>query len=751
MSDPQFQASDISEDEGEILEIDQELTDLIRSGMPALLTGCRHEPEVLKQGRLFLVSDKDGEVTTGCKCGMGLYHEDTRFLSHLNLRLAGVTPTLLSGSTEQTNLGHIEFVNPSLTLADGTSVRQETMHLSLARAISDSFREQVSLLNFNVFPVSLRISLEFRGDFADIFEVRGLHRQRHGIFYKPRLNPDSITLAYRGEDKLLRQTRIRFQGAPALLEPLIHEHGAVGAVAHWDVTLPPNGGKIVLDYQIDTLQGPEPPKPILAFPTLVSEVSQLGAAAQYFQTSIETDNAVFNLVLDRSIRDLVALTSNYPTGPFLSAGIPWFTSPFGRDSLITALQTLILGPEVAKGVLRFLAHYQGKTEDPFRDEEPGKILHEFRYGELARLGVIPHTPYYGTVDATPLWLILLSETYRWTGDASLVHELWEYAEGALLWLETYGDLDDDSFIEYLRRSPKGIGNQGWKDSFNAVIFPDGTLAQSPIALVEVQGYVYDAKRRASELCHLVGQELLSKRLMQEADEIKDRFNEVFWLEEEGFYALALDREKRPVRTLTSNPGHALWSNIVAPERVKDVVRSLLSPGMFSGWGIRTLSADSPVYNPIGYHIGTVWPHDNALIAKGFADRGYKREANLIFTAMYDAAIRFNYYRLPELFCGFSRQGELDKPIPYPVACSPQAWAAATPILLLQASLGLQADAAHQTLKVDVPALPDWLGRVTLRGLRVGAALVDLEFIQVNGTTTTRILNKQGDLRVLIEG
>ena len=749
--DPLFQASDVSEDEGELLEIDKELTDLIRSGMPALLTGCRHEPEVLKQGRLFLVSDKDGEVSTGCKCGMGLYHEDTRFLSHLTLRLAGETPTLLSGSTEQTNLGHIEFVNPPLTLEDGTQVRQETMHLSLARALSDAFREQISLLNFNTFEVRMRISLEFRGDFADIFEVRGLHRQRHGVFYKPRLSGDSLTLAYRGEDKLLRQTRIRFQPSPAELAPLPSELGAVGAIAHWDVVVPPNGGKAVIDYQIDTLEGKEPPHEFTGFPALVTRASELGAAGRFFQTQIQTDNAVFNLVLDRSIRDLVALTSLYPTGPFLSAGIPWFTSPFGRDALITAYQSLMLGPEVAKGVLRFLAKYQGKNEDNFRDEEPGKILHEFRYGELAKLGVIPHTPYYGTVDATPLWLVLLSETYRWTGDAALVHELWEAAEGALLWLETYGDLDDDGFVEYLRRSPKGIGNQGWKDSFNAVIFPDGTLAKAPTALVEVQGYVYDAKRRAAELCHLVGQELLAKRLTQEADTLKVRFNEAFWLEQEGYYAIALDHEKRPVNTLTSNPGHALWSNIIAPERIPSVVRSLLSPGMFSGWGIRTLSAESPVYNPIGYHIGTVWPHDNSLIAKGFADRGYKREANQLFTAMYDSAIRFEYYRLPELFCGFERQGELDKPIPYPVACAPQAWAAATPIMLLQAALGLQADAAHQVLKVNTPTLPPWLERVTLRGLRVGNAVVDLEFIQVTGTTTTRILNKHGDLRVLIEG
>ncbi len=749
--EPEFRSSEVYEVEGEILEIDHELTELIRSGLPAVVTGCRHEPQVLKQGRHFMVADRDGGIYGGCKCGMGLYREDTRFLSGLDFRLEGESPTLLSGSTERINTGHIEYMNPSLELANGTRIRQETVQISVVRAIADTFREQIRIINFNAEAVTLRLSLAFYSDFADIFEVRGLHRQGHGIYFYPKLTDDSLTLRYQGGDGLLRQTRVTFDQRPVDIAATPYEHASVGAVAHWEIAVPPNGGQALLEYQIETIEGKAEPKGGGPFSVYLQDVGRLIDPSVDFPTRIQTDNAVFNLVWNRSVRDLVALTSHYPTGPFVAAGIPWFTCPFGRDALTTALQTLMLGPKMAKGVLRFLAAHQGKQEDPFRDEQPGKILHELRFGELARLKVIPHTPYYGTVDATPLWLILLSETYRWTGDAELVHELWDNVEAALLWLETYGDMDGDGFVEYHCQSPKGIRNQGWKDAFNSVIFPDGTLGESPIALSEVQGYVYDAKLRAAELCRVVGQELLARRLIREADELKEAYNETFWSEELGFYAMALDKRKLPVWTPTSNPGYGLWSGIIERERQASVVACMMSPGMFSGWGIRTLSADSPVYNPIGYHNGTVWPHDNSIIAKGMADRGFKDEAVRIFDAMFDAAVRFPYYRLPELFCGFGRQGELDSPIPYPVACSPQAWAAATPIWLLQAVLGLQADAPHRTLKVAVPRLPAWLGKVTITGLRVGDATIDLEFMQIDGTTTTRIRNKVGDLTVLIEG
>lgn len=748
---PEPSLPEVYEIEGEIFEIDQELTDFINAGTPAILTGCRHEKQVMKQDRLFLVSDSDGGVYEGCGCGMGLYREDTRFLNRLVFHIEGVRPTLLSGSTERTNLGHIDFVNPPLQLPDGTTLRQETLHLSIQRAIADEFREQIRLFNFNSEDVTLMVSLEVLADFADIFEVRGLHREGHGTFFRPKYGDSVLSLVYLGADSLLRQTRIRFDRPPEEVAPVPHTRASIGSVAKWRVTIPGNGGSATLGYRIEAVEGNMPSAPMRPFATFAEAVSRLGRPRDLIPVRMRTDHAVFNLVLDRCERDLAALLSHFPSGLYISAGIPWFTSPFGRDALITALQVVWLWPDLAKGVLRYLARYQGRKEDPFKDEQPGKMLHEARFGELARLGLVPHSPYYGTVDATPLWIILLSETYRWTGDTDLVHELWDHLEGALLWLETYGDIDGDGFVEYESQSSKGIRNQGWKDSFNAVIYPDGRLGMAPIGLVEVQSYVYDAKRRAAELCHIVGQELLSKRLTREATELKEAFNQAFWCDSEGFYALALDHDKRQVPTVTSNPGHCLWGDILPPERVRVVVERLMRPDMFSGWGIRTLSAESPVYNPVGYHIGTVWPHDNSLIALGMATNGFKQEANQVFNALFEASLHFPYYRLPELFCGFERQGELDRPIPYPVACSPQAWAAGTPLLLVQAALGLQADAPHHTLKVQHPVLPPWLNEVSLTGLMVGEATVDLVFVNVNGNTTTRIVDKTGEIRVLIEG
>lgn len=749
MADPAL--PEVYEIEGEIFEIDQELTEFINAGTPALVTGCRHDKQVLKQDRLFLVSDADGGVYEGCGCGMGLYREDTRFLNRLVLRIEGISPTLLAGSTERTNMGHIDFVNPALQLADGSVLRQETIHLSMQRAIAESFREQVRLFNFNARDVTLSLSLELLSDFADIFEVRGLHREGHGTFFRPKYGDSVLALVYLGADGLLRQTRVRFDPPPQEVVPMPRTHASIGSVARWQVTVPGNGGSTTVEYRIEAVEGNVTARPMGPFTAFASEVSRLGRPRDLIPVHLRTDHAVFNLMLDRCERDLVALLSHFPSGPFVSAGIPWFTSPFGRDAIITALQVVWLWPELAKGVLRYLARHQGRKEDPFKDEQPGKILHEARFGELARLGVIPHSPYYGSVDATPLWIILLSETYRWTGDTDLVHELWDHLEGALLWLESYGDIDGDGFVEYESQSPKGIRNQGWKDSFNAVLYPDGRLAKSPISLVEVQSYVYDAKRRAIELCSLVGQELLAKRLSREAADLKEAFNTAFWCPSEGYYAMALDHDKEQVPTVTSNPGHCLMGDLLPPERIRTVVERLMRPDMFSGWGIRTLSADSPVYNPVGYHIGTVWPHDNSLIAVGMASKGFKQEANEIFNALFEASLQFPYYRLPELFCGFQRAGELDRPIPYPVACSPQAWAAATPLLLVQAALGLEADARHHLLKVQHPVLPSWLEEVSLSGLRVGDARVDLVFVNVNGNTTTRIVRKTGEVRVLIEG
>ena len=466
---------------------------------------------------------------------------------------------------------------------------------------------------------------------------------------------------------------------------------------------------------------------------------------------IRSDGELLDLSIRRSIADLRLLRNDGPLQGehYVAAGVPWFATLFGRDSIITSLQVLPFMPDIARETLRVLADWQATEDDPDRDMEPGKILHELRVGELARTGELPHRPYYGSVDATPLWLILLDETFRWTGDMELVKSLWPNALAALRWIDEFGDRDGDGFVEYERRTPAGLLNQGWKDSGDALRHRDGSLAQAPIALVEIQGYVYDAKRRMAELAERIGDRDLATRLTGEADLLRTRFDAAFWMPDLGYYAVALDRDKRQVGSITSNPGHCLWSGIVPKERVNAVVDRLLDPSMDCGWGIRTYAAGQPGYNPVGYHTGTVWPHDNALIAAGMKRVGRHDAADRIASRIFEAAQHSPDFRLPELFCGFDR-GLADVPVPYPVACSPQAWSAATSLSLLQTMLGMHADAAHDILELDRPHLPAWLGKVTVHELRVGERTVDLLFHRWRGNTTSaEVLRRDGPLQLVI--
>ena len=467
-------------------------------------------------------------------------------------------------------------------------------------------------------------------------------------------------------------------------------------------------------------------------------------------TEIESDNELFNLTLQRSTTDLRLLVNDGPGQRewHLAAGIPWFVTLFGRDSIITALQVLAFRPQIAYATLDVLAARQATALDPERDAEPGKILHELRTGELAAVGELPHTPYYGSVDSTPLWLILLGATFDWTGDRALLDRLWPNALAALEWIDRWGDRDGDGFVEYERRNPTGLLNQGWKDSSDAVRDRRGRLAPTPIALVEVQGYVYDAKRRMARLAAIRGETELAARLETEAAALRERFEAAFWVPDLRYYAMALDGEKRPADAITSNPGQALWSGIVAPERARPVADRLLGPGLYSGWGVRTYAAGQPGYNPIGYHTGTVWPHDTSLIAAGLKRYGLEEEANELISRVFEAAQAFPAYRLPELFCGFERDSAT-APVPYPVACSPQAWAAGAPFLFLQTMLGLQPHAERGELELLHPRLPSWLRSVRVRNLRVGSAVVDLLFHSWRGTTSAEVLRKEGDIAVTI--
>ncbi len=484
-------------------------------------------------------------------------------------------------------------------------------------------------------------------------------------------------------------------------------------------------------------------------------IRQDEAAAAYHAwsrgtTGVESDNEIFNLTIGRSVADLRLLVNDGP-GPgerYVAAGVPWFTTLFGRDAILTSYEALAFRPQIAVETLGVLAARQASAPDDWRDAEPGKILHELRTGEMARAGELPFTPYYGSVDSTPLWLILLGATYEWTGDRALVDRFWPNALAALEWIDRFGDRDGDGLVEYARRSDRGLVNQGWKDSADAVRDRHGTLAKAPIALAEVQGYVYDAKRRMSRLATLRGEHDLAARLDAEAKALRSRFEEAFWVETEAFYAMALDGEKQRADAVASNPGQCLWSGIVSSDHAQDVVDRLLDRSMFSGWGIRTYAANQPGYNPIGYHTGTVWPHDTALIAAGLKRYGFHDEANLLIGRVLEAAQQFPAFRLPELFCGFDRD-DTGVPVPYPVACSPQAWAAGAPFLFVQTMLGLEAHADRGELELRRPELPSWLRSVRLTNLRVGDAVVDLLFHTYRGTTSAEVLRKVGDVAVTI--
>ncbi|HEY2888024.1 MAG TPA: hypothetical protein VGJ17_05380, partial [Candidatus Limnocylindrales bacterium] len=465
---------------------------------------------------------------------------------------------------------------------------------------------------------------------------------------------------------------------------------------------------------------------------------------------IQSDHELLDRTLARSLADLATLRNDGPDDgeSYLAAGIPWFATLFGRDSLIASLETVAFMPSLAVATLEVLARLQATRDDPWHDAEPGKIIHEMRTGEMARAGETPHDAYYGSIDSTPLWLILLAETHAWTGDDALLERLWPNALAALDWIEQSGDLDGDGFVEYQRRSKLGLLNQGWKDSGDSVRHLDGRPAVGPIALAEVQGYVFAAYRSMARLARHRRDLPLSERLDVAATTLQTRFEQAFWLPDAGFYAMALDGEKRPVASITSNPGQALWSGIVSGERAPIVAERLLAPDMFSGWGIRTFAAGQIGYNPVGYHTGSIWPHDNALVAAGLKASGAADSANLLAGRLIESAQWFPDLRLPELFCGFARE-DVGAPVAYPVACSPQAWSAAAPFYLLHTMLGLRANATARRLELIRPTLPEWLGKLTITGLPVGDDSVDLLVHRWRGRTSAELLGRRGSIEVII--
>ncbi len=712
-------------------------------GVPVLVTDLANRTLAIKEGETFLYSDHEGNLDDRKDYGLGLYHRDTRFLSHFLLKVSGREPVLLSSGSDRAYLAHVDLTNPDLFDDEGELLApQQTLNIRRIRTINGRLFERIRVKNYNPGTVEIEVELSLGADFADVFEVRGLVRASTGTHHPPRADGRGVAFAYQGRDGRSRETRIEFGAEPDRCEVV----GDLVRVA-FRLSLGPYQTRLLSMTVEPVIDGSRPP--LIEFDAALHDLRRSYEEWEHECTRVLTDNELFNQLLEQGLRDLRALYTPLDGGGVLAAGIPWYVTTFGRDAMIAAHQLLMINPRLARECLRVMAAQQGWERDDWRDEEPGKILHEARQGELAAAGLIPHTPYYGSVDSTPWFLILAAQHFRWTGDLDLAKELEPAMDAALIWIDEYGDADGDGLIEYISRSPGGIRNQGWKDSVDSVVHADGSLAEPPIALVEAQAYVYLAKLRVADVYEALGQPERADRLRMEAAELRVRFHRAFWMEDERFYAMALDGAKRQVRTVTSNPGHALYCDIVDPEHAHDLARRLLAPDMFSGWGIRTMSKSAAAYNPMSYHNGSVWPHDNAIIAAGLKRYGYPRATNRVATGLFDAAIHAEHLRLPELFCGFTRRSP-NRPVAYPVACSPQAWAAGSPFLILQGMLGISARAHENLVTVNKPQLPVWLNAVELQNLRVGDSRITLLFRRDGDITGFSLLQREGDVRVVME-
>ena len=725
--------------------------------------------QVLKHGNLYLLTDPFGDIHPDSR-GLGLYLSDTRLLSCCSLRIGGTRPVLLQGSMGANYRGSIQLTNPSADRNPDAKMHQDgqlagrTLGIARDRLIGvGGMEERLRIVNHAGKALNVPVELELGADDADIFEVRGYPRPERGTLLPVALTPTRATFRYDGLDKQRRSTHVAFSDpadAFGAIDAHVDEQIASGGSVRfrWDLRLEP-GERRELRWTVwpsiaPTDGGRAADGTARLFPEPPRITGDDGAGAYHAwgrgTTAIQTDHELFNLTLNRSLADLRLLINDGPDEGqrYVAAGVPWFSTLFGRDALIASFQSLAFRPQIAMETLEVLAAHQASEVDDWRDAEPGKILHELRTGEMAGAGELPHTPYYGSVDSTPLWLILFAATFDWTGDHAFVERLWPNAVRALDWIDQYGDRDGDGFVEYERRSTRGLVNQGWKDSGDAIRDRTGRFPTTPIALAEVQGYVFDAKRRMADLAAMRGDVPLATRLRTEAEQLRRHFEEAFWVDDQRYYAMALDGEKRHLDAIGSNAGQCLWSGIPSPARGRDVADRLMNPTMFSGWGIRTYASDQPGFNPIGYHTGSVWPHDTSLIAAGLKRYGFDDESNRLVGHVFQAAQHFPDYRLPELFCGFDRD-QSALPVPYPVACSPQAWAAGASFLFVETMLGLRANAGQGELELRHPNLPDWLGKVTLTNLRVGDASVDLLFHRWRGTTSAEVLRKVGDLSVTI--
>jgi glycogen debranching enzyme len=695
-------------------------------------------PRVLKYGDTCGVFDWHGDISSGF-LAHGLYHKEMRHLSRLALRFRSKPLELLNSTVKNKNsFFAVDLTNMDLSTDGRVELPRGSIHFFRSKFIWQGICfERLRLVNFASHKVSLSLAYEYDADFVDIFEVRGSKRERRGQLQDPKVGPASVQLGYCGLDKVMRNTRLNFYPQPAQIS---------AKSASFEIEIQPRAEAFVyLDICCEPESNCRPPR---SYRQAMSETKSLHERIDAQLCRVTSSNERFSEWLSRSESDLEMMTIGNPEGAYPYAGVPWFNTVFGRDGLITAFEILWAEPGVAKGVLQFLAATQADNVIPEQDAEPGKILHELRKGEMAALKEIPFGRYYGSVDSTPLFVMLASAYYQRTGDLDFINSIWSNLERALDWMDHYGDVDQDGFLEYARHSGKGLIQQGWKDSHDSVFYEDGALAEPPIALCEVQGYAYAAKKGAAELARKRGLGELAERLSRQAALLQERFEEAFWVEELGTYAFALDGKKRQCRVTVSNPGHCLWTGIARADRAKHVADALMDDNLFSGWGVRTVGTREARYNPMSYHNGSVWPHDNAIVALGLAQYGFTSYALRLLEGLFEASLHFEFQRLPELFCGFRRRIG-DGPTLYPVACSPQSWAAAAVFMLLQASLGITVCGTAPSVHFRDSYLPAIVEYILVENLKVGKSKLSLIVRRQPHGVGIDVIRREGEVEVAV--
>ena len=718
------------------------MTDIVRLEneyyVRATSTLADDRTRVLKYGDTFAVFNRFGNIEPIGPSQFGLFHSECRHLSRFTVRINGRQPLLLSSTIREDNA----FLSVDMTNVDSdfdglSGLPRGTVHLFRLQFLREAAcHAQIRLLNYCSEPAEVTVVLAFEADFADIFEVRGTPRERSGEHLASEVKGDTAVLAYRGLDGVIRRTRLGFTPQPAVL---------TANEASFKLRLKPNEEQSILAL-VGCERGHLISSP-LPFHSAFSSLNTDFDRGSLQGCQITTSRESFDAWLTRSSADLRMLADGNPEGLYPYAGVPWFSTVFGRDGILTALECLWMAPSFAEGVLKYLAETQATVESPEQDAEPGKILHEMRRGEMAATKEVPFAQYYGSIDSTPLFVMLAGAYLERTGNLPFLNGIWPNVKRALRWIVEYGDRDGDGFVEYQQRSARGLVQQGWKDSHDSVFHADGRMAEPPIALCEVQGYTYAAKRAGARIARALGDPDFAEKLESEAESLRDRFEEAFWDEELSTYALALDGHKQKCSVRASNAGHALFCRIAGDEHAKAVAASLMSNQLFSGWGVRTVGSGEARYNPMSYHNGSIWPHDNALIAMGFSEYGLQGSASEILEGLFHASRHVELQRMPELFCGFHKRPDGSGPTLYPVACAPQAWAAGAVFLMVQACLGIKVSASKPEIRLTRPYLPPALNDLRVENLQVGDASADLFFRRQGEEVQMEISRRRGAIEI----